>query len=155
MMTVKSVEEFVKKHPFFKGMSPEHVETVASCAGNARFDAGQPMFRRGDPADHFYLIEKGRVAVDLESVDRGAIIIQTVEPGGALGFSWLFPPYRWQFSAHCVEPVKAYVFDAACIRRKCESDNVLGYQLMKQFSAIIVERLQASRVQLLDMYGTG
>ena len=154
-MNVKRVEDVVRQHPFFRGLSPEHLALVGTCAGNIRFDADAYIYHRGEPADHFYLIETGRVALNVESIDQSAITLDTVEPGEVLGWSWLFPPYQWQFSARCSEPVKAYVFDAACIRRKCETDNALGYQLMKRFSGIMLERLQAARLQLLDMYGPG
>lgn len=152
-MEVKKVEDLVKAHAFFKDMKPEHVEKVSTCAAHIRFKPGDVIFRLEDAANHFYLIEEGRVAVELESSDRGVITIQTVEPGHVLGWSWLFPPYKWQFDARAIEPVKGYVFDAACIRRKCESDNVLGYAMMKHFSAIMMARLQATRLQLLDMFG--
>ncbi len=152
-MDIKKVEDLVRQHPFFKGMKPEHVATISTCASNIRFKAGDIIFRMDEPANHFYLIELGRVAVDIESSDRGVITIQTVEAGHVLGWSWLFPPYKWHFDARAIEPVKGYVFDAACIRRKCETDNALGYDLMKHFSAIMIERLQATRLQLLDMFG--
>jgi len=153
-MDIKTVEAVLKENPFFKGMSPQHIATLAGCASNVRFRPGDVIFSQQDEADHFFLIQEGMVAVDIESAERGRITIQSVEEGMILGWSWLFPPYIWHFDARCTAPVKAISFDARCIRGKCEEDNALGYQLMKRFSAIMIERLQATRLQLLDFYGT-
>ena len=94
----------------------------------------------------------GRVAIELHAPGRGARVLQTVGPGEILGWSWLFPPYRWAFDARAVEEVRAVEFDGACLRKKCEADPVLGYALMKRFAGVFARRLQATRVQLLDLY---
>lgn len=153
-MNIKKVEDLVREHPFFKGMRPEHIASISTCAANVRFKPGDAIFSLDEPANHFYLVEEGRAAVGVES-EQGMITVQTVEPGGVLGWAWLFPPYRRSFDARCTEPIKAYAFDGACIRKKCEEDNVLGYALMKHFSALMIERLRATRLQLLDMVAPG
>lgn len=150
-MTIKKVEDLVREHPFFRGMRSEHVATISTCAANVRFKPGDAIFSMDEPSNHFYLIEEGRAAVGIGDSDQELVTVQTVEAGGVLGWTWIFPPYRHHFNARCVEPIKGYVFDAACIRKKCEADNVLGYALMKHFSALMIERLRATRLQLLDL----
>jgi hypothetical protein len=44
--------------------------------------------------------------------------------------------------------------DGECLRRKCEHDHDLGYELLKRFAEVITQRLQATRLQLLDVYST-
>ncbi len=141
-------------HPFFRGLPQADLELIAGCGSNVRFEAGAYIFREGDPSDRFYLIRHGKVAVEVASPERGRITIATLGEGDLLGWSWLVPPYREQSDARAVELTRATAFDGACIRRKCEADPRLGYELLKRFAQIIGQRLHATRLQLLDVYGT-
>ena len=84
---------------------------------------------------------------------RGPITLDTLGAGEVLGWSWLFPPYRWHFDAQTVEQTRAIAFNGECLRTKCDADPHLGYALMQRFAHIMMQRLQATRLQLLDMYG--
>ena len=154
-MEIRTVETLLKEHPFFEGMKPEHITSLAGCASNVRFEARKNLFSQADPADHFYIIQNGKVAIDIESADRGVITIETLGPGKVLGWSWLFPPYEWHYGARAVEDTKAIAMDARCLRGKFEDDPAMGYEMMKRFSAIMLRRMQRARMQLLDMYGPG
>jgi hypothetical protein len=84
---------------------------------------------------------------------RGSITFQTVGVGEIVGVSWLVPPYRWTYDARALELTRAIAMDAGCLRGKCEQDHDLGYEVMKRFVPVLVERLQATRLQILDVYG--
>ena len=150
---MQELDELLAHHPFFQGLAPEDVRLLAGCGSNVHFDEGAYLFHEGDPSEHFYLIRHGRVAVEIASPGRGPVAIATVRPGELLGWSWLVPPYRKQFDARALEAVRATSFDGGCIRTKCEADPRLGYELLKRFAQIIGQRLQATRLQLLDVYG--
>jgi len=150
---MEGLDRLLAEHPFFAGLGRADIELLSGCATNARFDLETYLFHEGDPADKFYLIRNGAVALEVASPSTGAIIVQTLHPGDVVGFSWLFPPYKMQFDARAIELVRAFAFDAVCLRRKCDEDPRLGYEMMKRFSAGILSRLQASRLQLLDVYG--
>jgi CRP/FNR family transcriptional regulator, cyclic AMP receptor protein len=141
-------------HPFFKELSLEQLETVADCASEKHFDAGRLIFCEGQDANTFYIIEQGVVAVETFAPTRGPITIQTLEAGDVLGWSWLVPPYKWALYAKALELTRAIAIDAMCLRGKMEADHELGYELMKRFANVIVQRLNSTRVQLLDVYGT-
>jgi len=147
-----TLELILAEHPFFKGLEPRYMQLIIGCASNVRFDVGTTIFREGEPADRFYLIREGKVALETFAAERGSIIIETIEAGEVLGWSWLFPPYRWHFSARVVEPTRAIALDGACLRTKGEEDHELGYQLVKRVAQIMMQRLQATRLQLLDVY---
>lgn len=149
----KEIRDLVAEHPFFKGLPPEHIDVIAGCARNVRFMPDEMIFREGEPADIFFLIRVGKVLIGTQAPERGLIPIQTVGPGEVVGWSWLFPPYRWQFDAKALEVTRALAFDGKCLREKCEQDPRLGYELMRRFARVMAERLQATRLQLLDMYG--
>ena len=151
---IKTIESLLKEHPFFKGIAPRYLKTIVGCAANVRFDAGRFIFHEGEEAKKFYIIRKGRVALEISAVGHGIITIQTLGEGEVLGWSWLFPPYRWFSNARVIEPTIAIVLDGKCLRKKCEDDYNLGYDLMKRFVQIVIQRLQATRLQLLDIYGT-
>jgi hypothetical protein len=80
--------------------------------------------------------------------------IDTLEDGDVLGWSWLFPPHKWNFDSRAIALTRALVLDAKCLSGKCEEDHHLGYEMMRRFSAIMVDRLKATRLQLLDLYGS-
>jgi CRP/FNR family cyclic AMP-dependent transcriptional regulator len=149
---MENLESIIREHPFLKGLDQKYVELVAGCAANVRFDQEQLLFREGEEANAFYIIRQGRIAVETFGAERGPIIIDTLTEGDILGWSWLIPPYHWHFDARAVELTRAIALDGRCLRTKCESDHNLGYELLKRFAQVMEDRLQATRIRLLDMY---
>jgi CRP-like cAMP-binding protein len=149
----RPLESVLADAPFFEGLSPDAMTLLAGCAGNVRFDEGAQIMRRGDAADVFYLIRSGTVALENYFPNRGRVTIETLEAGEVLGWSWLFPPYRWHLDARALTLVRATAFDGACLRGKCEQDPELGYGLTLRFAQVLMERLQWTRLRLLDVYG--
>jgi CRP/FNR family cyclic AMP-dependent transcriptional regulator len=149
----RSLESVLADVPLFGGLDPAELSLLAGCASNTRFTAGDQLFRRGDQADTFYVIRHGSVALEMFVPARGPITIETLEAGEVLGWSWLFPPYRQHLDARALTTVRATAFDGSCLREKCDADPKLGYDLMSRFAQILIERLQWTRVRLLDVYG--
>ena len=139
--------------PALAGLAPAHAEAVAACGRDEVVPIGTYLLREGGPAERFYLLRSGAVALETHAPGRGAIVVETLQPGEVLGWSWLFAPYRWQFDARAMQDCSVVSFDGAGLRAKCEADHELGYELMRRFAECIVERLQATRLQLLDVYG--
>ncbi len=150
---MKTLEPILAQHPFFRELQPHHLELIVGCASNVRFASGDFIFHEGEEANEFYLIRHGRVALEIAAPGRGPITIQTLTEGEILGWSWLLPPYRWLFDARAVELTRAIALDGECLRNKCEEDHDLGYELLKEFGDIMMRQLQATRLQLLDVYG--
>ena len=151
---METLERIIREHRFFSEIDTAFSELVTGCAKNVRFESGQYLFHEGESADQFYLIREGRVGLEITAPGRGAITFQTVGAGEIVGVSWLIPPYRWMFTAKAVDRVRAISMDANCLRGKCEEDHDLGYEMMKRFMPILLERLHATRMQILDVYGT-
>jgi CRP/FNR family cyclic AMP-dependent transcriptional regulator len=151
-MYVQTMEQELTAHPFFAGLAPEYIGVLVGCSSNVHFDRDRYIMREGEPADTFYLIRHGKVALETHAPQGGPLVIETIEAGEALGWSWLFPPYRVHFSARALESVRAISLDGACLRGKCERDHDLGYALMQRFASVVIQRLQATRLQLLDLY---
>lgn len=148
------VEE-LGKHPFMDGLSPELVEQMTQFVkGIKTWDSDEVMFRAGGAADDCYLIRSGEVALEVYSPGSGSRIIQTVAGGKVLGWSWLFSPYRWAFDARVLTPVEAIVLDGEMMRGNISDNHPLGFEIMTRFAQIIVGRLQATRLQLLDLYAS-
>jgi len=151
---MQTLEPILAQHPFFRDLDPAYRQFIVECAGNVRFQAGEYLCHEGEAANQFYLIRQGRVALQIFVPGKGPNTFLTVEAGEVLGWSWLFPPYRWQFDVRAVELTRAIGFDGQCLRTKCEADHALGYALMQRCARIMTERLQAARLQLLDFYGS-
>jgi len=150
-----SLAELVSAHPLLAGLPVDAVASVAGCARNVAFDPGDLLLAEGDPANTLYLLRRGRVAIEVHSPGTGPIVVETLGPGAAVGWSWLVPPYRWHFDARALDAVGAVAVDGACLRDKAQADPALGYELMKRVAGVLLERLQMTRIRLLDLYGTG
>ena len=151
-MQTRTLEPIIAEHPFLSGLAPHYLALVTGCAKNVRYDEGEFIFREGERAEEFYLIREGRASLGISAPGRGLIPFQTVGTNDVLGWSWLFEPYGWLYHAQTLEPVRALAFDGVCLRNKCEDDHDFGYDFMKRFAGIMTERLQATRLQLLDVY---
>jgi CRP-like cAMP-binding protein len=149
----QTLEPLLRGHKFFAGLDPEYLTLLGGCASNVVFRQGSFPFREGTPSDAFFLIREGRLALEIAGAGRGAIVVQTLGAGDVVGFSWLIEPHRWAFDGRAVEQVRAIQLDGACLRGKCAADPRLGYELMGRFAALASARLQATRLQLLDVYG--
>ncbi len=149
---METLERIIADHPFFAGLNPEFVALMVGCASNVVFKAGTYILKEGDPANTFYLIRAGKVAVEVVAPQHKPIIVSTLEVGELLGWSWLMPPFQWKFHARAVSDVRAIALDGKCLRTKCEENHDLGYEVLKRFAQIIEERLEATRLQLLDVY---
>ncbi|MBI3849937.1 MAG: cyclic nucleotide-binding domain-containing protein [Verrucomicrobia bacterium] len=144
-----ALQSVIQDHPFFQGMKPAHLDVIASCATEATFRPEQILFHEGEPASLFYLIEKGRIALEAHEPADGTALVQTLGVGDALGWSWLFPPFVWHFQARALEPTTAVVLNGAHLLIAAERDHEFGYELMKRVSQIVINRLQTTRQQLL------
>jgi CRP/FNR family cyclic AMP-dependent transcriptional regulator len=151
---METLERILTEHPFFQGLEQRHLQLLIGCASNVVFKADQPIIRQGEEANQFYLIRHGKLAIEIHTPSRGALTVQTLGEGEVLGWSWLLPPYQWRFDARAIEPMRAIALDGKCLRVKCEEDHDLGYELLKRFSQLVTQRLDATRLQLLDVYGT-
>ena len=80
------------------------------------FPAKQRLFEDGGSATRFWLLQSGHVCLDLHVPGQGRMKIDTIGMGELLGWSWLFPPYRWAFGAVAASPVEAFEFDARTVR---------------------------------------
>ena len=149
----QTLEPLLRDHKFFAGLDPGYLSLIAGCAANEVFPADAFLFREGEPAQTFYLIREGKVALEIAAPGRGALVVQTLGEGDVAGFSWLIAPHRWEFDGRAVEPVRAVRMDGTCLRAKFDDDPRLGYELMRRFARLTVNRLQATRLQLLDVYG--
>src|SRR5438477_1425395 len=140
----------VGAHPFLAGMEPHHLDLLAGCASIKHFEQNEMIFRAGEPANGFYLIENGSVALELWVFGQGAIATDILAAGEPMGWSWMFPPYVWHFSARATDPTTAFFFDAAVFHKYCNEDLTLGHQLFRRMSEVMVRRLQASRRKLIE-----
>ena len=147
--TGKNLATRVALHPFLVGMSRTDLALLTDCAIAAHFRSGEVILREGELANRFYLIETGKVVLESKATDDGPVVIDTIGPGHLLGWSWMFPPYTWQFTARAVEPTDAIFFYGTILREYCERDHSLGYELMKRMTAVMTRRMQNARQKML------
>jgi CRP-like cAMP-binding protein len=150
---VPAVDELLAEVPVLAALAPAHRTAIAGCGHERVLEAGAYAMREGQPANAFHVIRHGSVAIETYVPQRGPQTIETLHEGDLLGWSWLFPPYRVAFDARAVGETEVIEFDGACLRGKLEQDPALGYALLRLFTNVIVERLQATRIRLLDLYG--
>ncbi len=139
---VESITARLGRHPFLAGMNRSQLTMLADCATAVQFKQGQVIFQEGDRADRFYLIETGKVKLE--------------SSGGLgdpmLGWSWMFPPHIWTFTARALAPITAMFFDGAILHEYCDKDHSFGYELLKRMNLAMYQRMQATRNKILPVY---
>ncbi len=143
----------IQSHPFFHGMNEAHLALLVKGASEKGYEVGELLCREGQPANAFFLIESGAVALEVHEPGNGSALVKTIRAGEVLGWSWLFPPFTWHLRARVVEPVTAVVLSGAHLLSVAEANHDFGYELMKRVAQVVVRRLQAARKQLLDHGG--
>jgi CRP/FNR family cyclic AMP-dependent transcriptional regulator len=139
-------------HAFLRGMAPDEVALLAGTAAVVSLPAGHRLFEEGAPAEKWWLLTAGQVALDLHVPGRRRLIVETLGGGDVIGFSWLSPPHQWQFGAQTLQPTTAFELDGPAVQALCDLHPGLGYQLSLRMLAAAVQRLQATRIRLLDLY---
>ncbi len=150
---MKGLEDILDKYPFTKGFKPEHLHILAGCASNLVVKKGEYLGREGGHADKLFILREGRIALDINAENKGIITVQTIDPGEVVGWSWMVEPFRWHFDLRVVEDSRLIAFDGDCLRKKCTTDMELGYLFLDRIVNILEKRLNATRIQILDMYG--
>ena len=150
----ESMATRVALHPFLAGMNPKQLALLTDCAIGVEFKKGQTILREGELANRFYLIESGKVVLESGEGFGDPVIVETIGAGDLLGWSWMFPPYVWHFTARATEPTRAIFFYGTVLRDYCEKDNSLGFELFKRMSVVMLRRLQAARQKLLSVRKT-
>ena len=151
-MTALEVPGCVERSPLFAGLNEGQLAAVVDGAEEEYFAKGRYVFRQGGEAERFYLLRQGRVAIEVSAPGKRTVTLQTLVPGEVLGWSWLLPPYTWHFDARACDDTQTVALDARKLRALMDRDLAAGHLLYRRFLAIMMERLQAARMQLLDLY---
>lgn len=144
----------LSRHPSFATLTADQLDALSADATAVTYGPDERLFAEGGVADAFWLIERGSVAIDMRVPGRGDQVVETLVGATVLGWSWLHPPYRWHYGAVTRAETAAIVFDAEPVRRRCDADPAFGYAILRCFTPVIVERLQATRLRMLDLYAT-
>jgi CRP-like cAMP-binding protein len=150
---MEDLHRLLEEHDFLKDLPADETRLLVSCAKNLRFRPGDFLMREGQPADQFYLLRTGRVALEIAVPARGPVQMESLGPGDMLGVSWLFSPHRSHLDARAVEPTVALAFDGACLRGKMDTFPLLGYALTRRVLGETYKRLERVRLARVDMYG--
>ena len=151
-MTGQSIESYLTSHDFFSELDERSKKFLADSAVVRELSEGDVLFRQGESADKFYLLRSGEVSVQVPALMGPALQIQKLREDQILGWSWLIPPYRWNFQALALEDAVVLEFDGSIILARCEQDPTFGYQLLKLFAALMSERLDAARQKMMDQW---
>jgi CRP-like cAMP-binding protein len=152
-METHSLARVLKEHALIKDLSDSYVEFLSSCARSVRVHAGEFLFREGQPADELFLVRSGEVALEIQDSGRGTRVVETLGPDDAMGWSTLFPPYRWDLDARVKKTAQVFVIDGKCLRGKLDADPGFGYAFTRRLLFEVHARLERVRLQILDVYG--
>jgi CRP-like cAMP-binding protein len=151
-VTNPPIEEYLSAQQFFSGLNPESIKLLSGYASERQIDAGQVLFRQGERANKFYLIRSGSIAVEIPAIMGPALKVQSLGPGQVLGWSWLIPPYKWNFQASAEVKTKLLEFDGSQVLARCDADANFGYDVLKRFASLMSERLEAARQRLMEQW---
>jgi len=145
-----NLEVMIVSHPFWQGLRPDFLPLVVESARLSPYGLGDLIFQERQSAEHLYLVHRGQVALETFLPGRGVTTLQILGPGEALGWSWLFPPYRWQYSARSVDATEIVEFSAADLRAQAEQHPEFGRDLVTRMAQVLLQRLQATRMKLQE-----
>ncbi|MBF0248842.1 MAG: cyclic nucleotide-binding domain-containing protein, partial [Alphaproteobacteria bacterium] len=153
MVKVEGLDKLLAEHPFFDGMNEDMRKTLSGCARNERFGPGEFVAHEGDPADRFYFVRAGAIALEFHVPGCNPIVLETLHGGEVFGWSWLVPPYAWTYDIRVLELTRLISLDGACLRKKLNKDHELGFELYSRFVPVMAKRLSSARLQLSEMDG--
>lgn len=151
-MTPSPLEVYLSAQAFFSGLRPEFIEFLVHCARERPIEPGQTLFRQGERARHFYLIQNGGILVEIPAITGPTLTIQSLGADQILGWSWLIPPYQWNFQARAEAATALLEFDGDPVLARCEAEPEFGYALLKRFASLMSERLAAARQKIMDQW---
>jgi CRP-like cAMP-binding protein len=146
-----SPEEFLEQHSFTRGLDSRHLTILLTCASSRTLAVGEYLWRQAEPCNEFYLIGTGEVAIGISLPYQGELRIDTIGPGGVVGWSWFVESYRAHFDVRALTPVEALALDARRLRLLCAQDRELRCELLSRVAPIIVRRLEATQSRLLEL----
>jgi CRP/FNR family cyclic AMP-dependent transcriptional regulator len=151
-VTHTPIEEYLSSQEFFSGLSQESIGFLASCASEQVIESGEVLFRQSDRAHHFYLIRNGTISIEVPAITGPTLKVQSLGAGQILGWSWLIPPYKWNFQARAEEQTSLFAFDGDAVLARCEEEPQFGYALLKRFASLMAERLEVARRKMMDQW---
>ncbi|MGB0684547.1 MAG: cyclic nucleotide-binding domain-containing protein [Magnetovibrionaceae bacterium] len=153
-MKIEHLDRLIGEHPFFEGFRAEFLDLLAGCARHVVYPAGDYIYRYGQEETNFYLIRHGAVALEVQAPGAEPLVVETLTDNDILGWSWMVPPHRARFDARARDLTRVISLDGACLRGKMAADHELGFLLYQRFVPVMADRLQAARLQMLDLYPT-
>ncbi|HYM67654.1 MAG TPA: cyclic nucleotide-binding domain-containing protein [Patescibacteria group bacterium] len=151
--SLNTVRDLLARSHVFAGLPDSVLDQLAGCGTLHVFAAGEQLIHAGQPAGMFQVIRRGRVSLEMSAPGRQPIVVATRGEGEAVGWSWLFPPYRWHYDAFAIEPTGVINLDGECLRGKTLVDHELGYHMMSRFADLLIKDLELTQLQLMDVYG--
>jgi CRP/FNR family transcriptional regulator, cyclic AMP receptor protein len=149
----EAIADLVLSHPFFVGIDPTIAHAMTANAEERTYDVGDMLVREGKPAEEFFLVFEGKIALEVGATENPGITVETIGRGEILGWSWLVSPHRWRFDARATKPTRVVAIHAATARYALAAHPAFGYQFLMKLLPVIAERLENTRVQLLDIHG--
>jgi CRP/FNR family transcriptional regulator, cyclic AMP receptor protein len=140
-------------HDFFDGLDARLVDRVADLATIAAFPAGTMIAHTGSPAGVFHAVLEGRAGIEMVAADRAPLLVATAHPGDVIGWSWFVEPHTWHFDVVALDDLRTVAIDGGLLRVACATDHELGYQIASRLTRVVASRLEATRHQLMDVYG--
>jgi CRP-like cAMP-binding protein len=135
--------ELIRTATFFEELSDEMVERLAAIAELKQYPVGAYLNESNKTARYFYLILEGDISLQVESLTGKTVRLETITPGGAIGFSSLIDMEnkRYLSDAKVLATAKVVRFDANALTMLFYQDFELGYLMMKKIALIAKRRL--------------
>lgn len=151
-MASNSIQQVLSDAPVFSGLSDDFIARLAAHASERKVQSGEVLFRSGEQARHFFMLIDGEVSIEIPAVTGPTLQVQRLRPIRVLGWSWLLPPFKWSFNARAETDSTVLEFDGEAVLKDCEADPAFGYEVIKRFSALMAERLDAAHKKMMEQW---
>lgn len=136
--------EHLRRVTLFEGLGADAIQRLAN-VGRARvLRAGEYLFLLGDSANYICVVMKGQIDLCCPISAGGAvrdIAIETVGPGGTVGWSALVKPYRFTLSARAAEATELMAFSRHDLNEIFEADPDVRRVVLTGITQLVANRL--------------
>lgn len=152
-VTPADVDIALRRQPLMRELTPPQFDALMHIAQMVEFAPDEVIHREGAESAELFLVVRGHVAIELAGRNE-TLRVETVGPGEEFGWSAMLQGAGRYFQSRALDGVQALAFDATDLRQMCEEDPRFGYVLMSRLLAVVATRLQATRLQIVDMHWT-
>ena len=145
-----TVMRFLEGSHLFQGVSTDDLQIIEPVCRHQAIEKGTEIFKEGEWAIFLYIVEKGRVALEMtlgrpDGSTTPPTTVASVGLGDAFGWSAIVEPHLLTLSAKAIENCDLVLIDGQELKQTLSQHHKMGYTVMANIANLLGQRLTATR----------